>query len=89
MVPPALLWRLEQEDQRLKKHDGRWIDIQHLSCIFYLLSSSSSSHPNQTTPSALPAPASHGWKCCRGGLTAPYYSHRWPGPAATAASHRS
>ena len=27
--------------------------------------------------------------CCRGGLTAPYYSHRWPGHAATAASHRS
>ena len=40
---------------------SRWIDIQHLSCIFYLLSSSSSSRPNQTTPSAPPAPASHGW----------------------------
>ena len=36
-----------------------------------------------------PAPASRGRLCCRGGLTAPYYSHRWPGPAATAASHRS
>ena len=35
------------------------------------------------------APASRGRLCCRGGLTAPYYSHRWPGPAATAASHRS
>ena len=22
-----LLWRLEQEDQRLEKHDGRWMDI--------------------------------------------------------------
>ena len=40
---------------------SRWIDIQHLSCIFYLLSSSSSSRPNQTTPSAPPAPAFHGW----------------------------
>ena len=40
---------------------SHWIDIQHLSCIFYLLSSSSSSRPNQTTPSAPPAPASHGW----------------------------
>ena len=39
---------------------SRWIDIQHLSCIFYLWSSSSS-RPNQTTPSAPPAPASHGW----------------------------
>src|SRR3954464_9088389 len=35
------------------------------------------------------APASRGRLCCRGGLTAPYYSHRWPGPAATVASHRS
>ena len=40
---------------------SRWIDIQHLSCIFYLLSSSSSSRPNQTTPSTPPALASHGW----------------------------
>ena len=44
---------------------SRWIDIQHLSCIFYLLSSSSSSVPNQTTPSAPPTPASHGWLCLR------------------------
>ena len=35
------------------------------------------------------APASRGRLCCRRGLTAPYYSHCWPGPAATAASHRS
>ena len=35
------------------------------------------------------APASHGRLCCRGGLTASYYSHRWPGPAATATSHHS
>ena len=27
MARPALLWPLEQEDQRLKKHDGRWMDI--------------------------------------------------------------
>ena len=40
--------------------------------------------------SVLPhALASRGRLCCHGGLTAPYYSHRWPGPAATAASHRS
>ena len=36
-----------------------------------------------------PTPASRGWLCYRGGLTAPYYSHWWPGPTATAASHRS
>ena len=35
------------------------------------------------------APDSRGRMCCRGGLTAPYYSHRWTGHAATAASHRS
>ena len=27
------IWRLEQEDQRLKKHDGRWIDIQLLRLL--------------------------------------------------------
>ena len=27
-VPPGLFERLEQEEQRLKKHDGRWMDIQ-------------------------------------------------------------
>ena len=26
--PPALVERLEQEEQRLKKHGGRWMDIQ-------------------------------------------------------------
>ena len=36
-----------------------------------------------------PTPASRGRLCCRGGLTAPYYSHRWPDPAATTASHHS
>ena len=35
------------------------------------------------------APASRGRLCCRRELTAPYYSHCWPGPAATAASHPS
>ena len=35
------------------------------------------------------APASRGRLCCRRGLTAPYYSHRWPGPVATTASHRN
>ena len=28
-------------------------------------------------------PASHGRMRCRGGLTAPYYSHRWPGHPST------
>ena len=29
------------------------------------------------------APASRGRLCCRRGLTAPYYSHRWPGHPST------
>src|SRR3954470_23854803 len=45
--------------------------------------------PPKAAPVVPPAPASRGRLCCRGGLTAPYYSHRWPGPAVTAASHRS
>ena len=27
------------------------------------------------------------WLCCRGGLTAPYYSHRWPGHPSTPLTH--
>ena len=45
--------------------------------------------PPKAVPVVPHAPDSRGWLCCRGGLAAPYYSHRWPGPAATAASHRS
>ena len=45
--------------------------------------------PPKAAPVVPHAPASRGRLCYRGGLTAPYYSHRWPGPAATAASHRS
>src|SRR3954464_8665214 len=29
------------------------------------------------------APGSRGRLCCRGGLTTPYYSHRWPGHPST------
>ena len=35
------------------------------------------------------APASRGRLCCRRGLTVPYNSHSWPGPAAMTASHRN
>ena len=57
---------------------SRWTDIQHLSCIFYLLSSSSSSHPNKTTPSAPPALASHGWLRLRRPTVRTL--QRWPVP---------
>ena len=45
--------------------------------------------PPKAAPVLPHAPASRGRLCCHRGLTAPYYSHRWTGPAATAASHRS
>lgn len=53
----------------------------------------------KAAPAGPPNPASHDRLCCRGGLSAPYYSHRWPGhpcthphpcySAATADSQRS
>ena len=53
----------------------------------------------KAAPAGTPAPASRGRLCCRAGLSAPYYSHRWPGQpsthrtpcysAVTAASHHS
>jgi len=45
--------------------------------------------PPKAAPVVPHAPASRVRLCCRGGLIAPYYSHRWLGPAVTAASHRS
>ena len=35
--------------------------------------------PPKVAPVMPPAPASRGRLGCRGGLTVPYYSHRWPG----------
>ena len=62
------------------------MSIQRPLCFFNLWSSCSSRPKQPVVPHA---PASCGRMYYRGGLTAPYYSHRWPGPAATAASHRS
>ena len=45
--------------------------------------------PPKAAPVVSRAPASRGRLCCRGELTAPYYSHCWPGPTATTAPHRS
>ena len=56
---------------------SHWIDIQHLSCIFYILSSSSN-RPNQTTPLASPTPASHGWLRLRRPIVRTL--QRWPVP---------
>ena len=37
----------------------------------------------KAAPAGPPAPASHGRLCCHAGLSAPYYSHRWPGHPST------
>ena len=55
------------------------MDVVLLQPLVFLL------QPPKPAPTRLPTPASRGRLCCRGSLTAPYYSHRWPGPAATAA----
>ena len=34
-------------------------------------------------PAGMPAPSSRGRLCCRAGLTAPPYSHRWPSHPST------
>ena len=39
--------------------------------------------PPNPAPAGPPAPTSSGWLCCRTGLTAPYYSHCWPGHPST------
>ena len=37
----------------------------------------------KAAPAGVPAPASRGRLCCRAGLTAPPYSHRWPSHPST------
>ena len=39
--------------------------------------------PLKQAPAGLPAPSSRGRLCCRVGLTAPPYSHRWPSHPST------
>ena len=39
--------------------------------------------PLKQAPAGLPAPSSRGRLCCRAGLTAPPYSHRWPSHPST------
>src|ERR671910_595870 len=39
--------------------------------------------PPKPAPVMPRAPASRGWLRCDGGLTTPYYSHRWPGHPST------
>ena len=68
------------------------MSIQRPSCFFNLWSSCSS-RANQRRPCRLLLPPLSGCAATPRHaippLTAPYYSHRWPGPAVTAASHRS
>ena len=52
------------------------MSIQRPSCFFNLCSSCSSRSNKRRRDCLLPPP--RGWLCCRAGLTAPPYSHRWP-----------
>ena len=51
--------------------------VVFLQSLIFLL------QPPNPAPAGPPAPASRGRLCCRAGLTAPYYSHRWPGHPST------
>ena len=53
-----------------------WMSIQRPSCFFNLCSSCSSRSNKRRWDCLLPPP--RGRLCCRAGLTAPPYSHRWP-----------
>ena len=80
--PTKLTWT-EDFVNLVNMHDVHPMAVVLLQPLVFLL------QPPKAAPVVPHAPASCGWLCCRGGLTAPYYSHCWPGPAATAASHRS
>ena len=53
-----------------------WMCIQRPSCFFNLCFSCSSRSNKRRRDCLLPPP--HDRLCCRAGLTAPSYSHRWP-----------
>ena len=63
------------------------MSIQRPTCFFNLWSSCSS-RPKQRRSCRLLLPLVDGCAAAEASPP-PYYSHRWPGPAATAASHRS
>ena len=55
---------------------------RHVSSISALLAPAA-----KAAPAGPPAPASRGRQCRRAGLSAPYYSHRWPGHPSTPLTH--
>ena len=57
--------------------DGHPTAVVLLQSLLFLL------QPLKQAPAGLPAPSSHGRLCCRAGLTAPSYSHRWPSHPST------
>ena len=57
------------------------MSIQRPSCFFNLCSSCSSRSNKRRRDCLLPPP--YGRLCCRAGLTAPPYSHRWPSHPST------
>ncbi len=57
--------------------DGHPTAVVLLQSLLFLL------RPLKQAPAGLPAPSSPGRLCCRVGLTAPPYSHRWPSDPST------
>ena len=57
--------------------DGHPTAVVLLQSLLFLL------QPLKQAPAGLPAPSSRGRLCCRAGLTAPPYSHRWPSHPST------
>ena len=67
--------------KRLRTSTDCWMSIQRPSCFFNLCSSCSSRSNKRLRDCLLPPP--RGRLCCRAGLTAPPYSHRWPSHPST------
>ena len=74
---------VNMNDSSSRPYDVHRMAVVLLQPLVFLL------QPPKAAPVVPHAPASRGRLCCHGGLTVPYYSHCWPGPEATAASHRS
>ena len=72
--------------QRLVNLVNTWeqwpLDV-HPTAVVLLQSLLFMLQPLKQAPVGLPAPSSRGRLCCRAGLTAPSFSHRWPSHPST------
>ena len=60
-----------------------WLLDVHPTAVVLLQSLLFMLKPLKQASAGLPAPSSRGRLCCRAGLTAPPYSHRWPSHPST------